>query len=188
MKLKIDRDKSIEGAEREISRIADGAYDDEGNSLYDGIIVTSRDAATIEGMFSDALSALVKRLSDVISYPDGTDGTDGDTTTCGWVQWETEPGAEEAEPGTEESEPDTEETEPDENIIILPLDLPDFDENHHGMVEAETGRFISMNIVAAWCQERYSKKVEEYAQRGQVAMDKAVALLKTRKKPTIKRK
>ena len=178
MELKIDRDKAIEGAEREISRIADGAYDDDGNSLYDGIIVTSRDATTIEGMFSDALSALVKRLSDIIFYPEGTDG---DTAMHEWVQWETKP-------DTEETEPDTEETEPDENIIILQLNLPDFDENHHGMVEIETSRFISMNIVAAWCQERYSKKVEEYAQRGQVAMDKAVALLKTRKKPTIKRK
>ncbi len=171
MELKIDRDKAIEGAEREISRIADGAYDDEGNSLYDGIIVTSRDAATIEGMFSDALSALVKRLSDVISYPDGTDAEETGESS-----------------GEDTAGTAAEEDAANDGVITLSLDLPDFDENHQGMVEAETGRFISMNIVAAWCQERYSKKVEEYAQRGQVAMDKAVALLKTRKKPTIKRK
>lgn len=179
MELNIDRDGAIERAEREIARIADAAYDGDGNSLYDGIIVTSRDAAAIETMFEDALSALIKRLSDVLVHKPESDA----------VIPEDE---ESSVPSTEEETGTGEETDGEDsvkaNVRTLSLDLPDFDEIHSGTVAAETGRYISLNIVAAWCQEKYADKAEEYAQRGQAAMDKAVALLKARKKPAITRK
>ena len=51
------------------------------------------------------------------------------------------------------------------------------------MVEDEITRYIVLNVCAAWFQERWSAKAEEYAARGQVAMDKAVTMLKTIKSP-----
>lgn len=71
-------------------------------------------------------------------------------------------------------------------IEVLPnlsFNVPDFDENFTSMVEDEITRYIVMNVCSAWFQERYTPKVEEYAARGQVAMDKAVSLLKTIKSP-----
>ena len=45
--LQIKYDDVLAKIRDEISRVADKAYDDEGNSLYDGIVVTSSDEATL---------------------------------------------------------------------------------------------------------------------------------------------
>lgn len=131
----------------EISRVADRAYDSEGNSLYDGIVVTSSDGASLAAMVSDAVNSFVRRVTDIVSGMKSTD----------------------------------EETE-------ISLDVPDFDPDSFGKAASdEFERHIVLNVCAAWLQERYSERSEEYTARGQVAADKAVVLLKTRKKPSIER-
>lgn len=71
-------------------------------------------------------------------------------------------------------------------IQVLPrlsFEVPDFDEDFADVTVEEITRYIVLNVCAAWFQSRCSGKVEEYASRGQVAMDKAVTLLKTIKAP-----
>lgn len=145
--LKIKYDDVLAKISDEISRVADKAYDDEGNSLYDGIVVTSSDKETLTAMISDSINSFVRRVSDIVS-------------------------------GMENSAAE----------IGISLDVPDFDtSNFGGAVSDEFERHIVLNVCAAWLQERYSERSEEYVARGQVAADKTVALLKTRKKPGITR-
>ncbi len=78
------------------------------------------------------------------------------------------------------------ETEGTTLIQVLPrlsFDVPDFDEGLNDVTVEEITRYIVLNVCAAWFQSRYPGKVEEFAGRGQVAMDKAVTLLKTIKAP-----
>lgn len=144
--LQIKYDDVLAKIRDEISRVADKAYDDEGNSLYDGIVVTSSDEATLTAMISDSINSFVRRVSDIVSgMENSADGTG------------------------------------------ISIDVPDFDTNFGGAVSSEFERHIVLNVCAAWLQERYSERSEEYVARGQVAADKTVALLKTRKKPGITR-
>ncbi len=143
--LNIKYDDVLAKIRDEISHVADKAYDDEGNSLYDGIVVSSSDEATLTAMISDSINSFVRRVSDIVSGINSADGTG------------------------------------------ISLDVPDFDTNFGGAVSSEFERHIVLNVCAAWLQERYSERSEEYVARGQVAADKTVALLKTRKKPGITR-
>ena len=62
--------------------------------------------------------------------------------------------------------------------------IPDFDESLTAPTEQEITRYIVLNTCAAWFQSRNRDKVEEFTLRGQTAMDKAIAYLKTIKHPT----
>lgn len=66
----------------------------------------------------------------------------------------------------------------------LQFNVPDLDTSTEGMIGEELTRFVTLNVCAAWFQSRAKVKVEEYANRGQVALDKASAMLHTRKTPT----
>lgn len=66
----IDREKIFESVKQEVSRVAASAYADDGTSLYDAIVITSRDADTIAGLIDDAETALVVRMSDIASVQD----------------------------------------------------------------------------------------------------------------------
>ncbi len=122
----------------EVSRVANEAYDEEGNSLYDGIIITSADKPTVNRLEDDAIDALVKRTIDICTFQIGQ----------------------------------------------LSFDVPDFKEDLTDATKTEITRYIVMNVCSAWFQSRIPSKVEEYALRGQTAMDKAVTYLKTIKAPT----
>lgn len=65
----------------------------------------------------------------------------------------------------------------------LRFDVPDFDASLTDITSQEITRYIVLNTCSAWFQSRYPAKAEEYAARGQVAMDKAVTYLKTIKPP-----
>lgn len=61
----INRKKLLNSIEREVSRVAATAFAEDGTSLYDAIIITSRDEEVVKEMIDDAKSALVTRLSDI---------------------------------------------------------------------------------------------------------------------------
>lgn len=66
----------------------------------------------------------------------------------------------------------------------LQFDVPDMDSSLEAAVTAELTRFIVLNIAAAWFQSRAKDRVEEFANRAQVALDKVSHYLHTRKTPT----
>lgn len=138
MEYIIDRDALYPLIYEEVSRVANEAYDEEGNSLYDAILITSADKATVERLEDDAIDALVKRTIDICR----------------------------------------------QDSASLRFDVPDFIEDLEDITKWEITRYIVMNVCAAWFQSRIPSKVEEYALRGQTAMDKAVTYLKTIKTPT----
>ena len=61
--------------------------------------------------------------------------------------------------------------------------VPDFDETMTDALTDELGRYIVLFTCAGIFQQRRAALVPEYTARAQAAMDKAVALLKTRKHP-----
>ena len=126
----------------EVSRVAASAYDDGGNSLYDAIIIKSRDEATVERMYKDALSALMRRTADIMDYERDDEGED-----------------------------------------VISYKVLDIDPDTLPVVADEITRYMSLNIVGAWLQERYVPASQGYVERGQLSLDKAVHLLKTRRAP-----
>ncbi|MBO4498778.1 MAG: hypothetical protein J5732_00800 [Bacteroidaceae bacterium] len=64
--IEIKRDKVLESVKEEVSRVAASAYNGEGFSLYDSIIIYSRDGGALQRMYKDALSKLVERSRDIL--------------------------------------------------------------------------------------------------------------------------
>ena len=65
----INKDALWEKVKEEVSKVADEAYADNGASLYDSIILTSKDRNTINGFVDDAIALFVRREFDVTSQP-----------------------------------------------------------------------------------------------------------------------
>ena len=56
----------LEKVKEEVSRVAASAYDGDGQSLYESIMVYSRDADDLKRLFKDALSRLTERSRDIL--------------------------------------------------------------------------------------------------------------------------
>ena len=68
MKYLIDEDKLYDLVDAEVSVAADGAYDKNGNPLFDGIVLTSKDGDLVKRLMHDAASRLVGRMSDIAKF------------------------------------------------------------------------------------------------------------------------
>lgn len=143
--MDIERKDIKEAVDAEVSKVADLTYDNEGNSRYDGIIITSSDAPLIDGYIDDAVLALQKRLIDVATIRE-------DTTK-----------------------------------IAITNSNPNADSGTDNAIKASVLRYLSLNVCAAWFRMVLPERVEEYAARGQVAMDEVISLMLHRKTPTITR-
>lgn len=71
----INRGNVLEGVREEVSRVAASAYDGEGQSLYDAIMVYERDESTLQRLFDDALSHLTDRSRDILNQYTKTSDT-----------------------------------------------------------------------------------------------------------------
>ena len=67
--------------------------------------------------------------------------------------------------------------------LCLQFYIPDFDTTMADAAKEELDRYIVMYACAALFQQRRPAVVPEYTTRAQMAMDKAVSLLKSRKHP-----
>lgn len=72
----IDVDELYGQVEREISMAADEAYGDNGMSLYDAVVLTSKDKETVEGYIQDALAIVMRRLYDIASFTEAAGAND----------------------------------------------------------------------------------------------------------------
>lgn len=63
----------------------------------------------------------------------------------------------------------------------MAFSVPDFDGSFASLAKAEIDRYISLTATAVLLAQRWPQAVEGYSQRGQAAMGKAIALLKSRK-------
>lgn len=68
--------------------------------------------------------------------------------------------------------------------LALSLYAPDMDSSKEDAVEDELTRAISLGAVSTWLKEKLPARSEEYAVRANAALDAAIAMLKTRTKPT----
>lgn len=64
----VDRDALFSLIDEEVSYAADEAYDENGSSLYDAIVLTKKDKRLVSKYIDDALSAIVKRMWDICKY------------------------------------------------------------------------------------------------------------------------
>lgn len=58
--------------DEEVSHVADQAYSESGVSLYDSVVLTSKDAGLVDRFIDDAVSQLIKRESDIAALSNGT--------------------------------------------------------------------------------------------------------------------
>lgn len=74
--IEINRDNVLESVKEEVSRVAASAYDNDGQSLYDAIMIYSRDESTLNKLFDDALSHLTDRTRDILDKYTKTSDTE----------------------------------------------------------------------------------------------------------------
>lgn len=65
MRFNIDKHTVLALVTEEVSRVADESFAENGESLYDSVILTSKDADTIERFFADACHELIRRTFDI---------------------------------------------------------------------------------------------------------------------------
>lgn len=141
----IDKTTLLENIAEEVSKAADEAYGDQGVSLYDSVVLTTKDEAEVGRMLEDAVRALAARTFDVCRRASITSNS---TTT--------------------------------DNLQFY---LPDFDPSFTAEAQAEISRFLVLHTCAQIFRQRRAEKLPEYAERAQASLDRAVALLKSRKSP-----
>lgn len=56
----------------EVSIAADQAYSSDGTSLYDSVVLSTRDDATVGRLIKDAIAQLGRRETDICTYTDST--------------------------------------------------------------------------------------------------------------------
>lgn len=56
----------------EVSKVADAAYNEQGESLYDSIVLTDKDEDIVEGFIDDAAARLVRATEDIATPAAGT--------------------------------------------------------------------------------------------------------------------
>lgn len=131
--------------EEEVSMVASRAYGENGEPLYDGISLKSRNKPEIYRAIEDAVIALVKRLRVVAVYHDEAQGPRAKIRRA------------------------------------IAFHLPDVESGHETITKDEITRYVVLSACAAWFQESYPDKVEEYSGRSVVSLDKVVSLALTRK-------
>ena len=73
MTYNIDIDNTLYGlVDAEISQVADAAYNEAGESLYDSIVLTDKDADTVEGFIDDAAGRLARATVDIATPAAGS--------------------------------------------------------------------------------------------------------------------
>lgn len=132
--------------EEEVSHAADQAYSDNGQSLYDSVVITEKDYDLVDRFIEDAISAIERRAFDICKPYTSTD-TKGVKTRQ------------------------------------LYFYVPDFDETMEPEVEKELTECLVMFPCASLFSTRRASIAPQYGERAQLAMDKAVHLLKSRKSP-----
>lgn len=135
MDYSIDKDALWDLIDEEVSRVADKAYGEDGTSLYDSVVLTSRDKNLVNRFIDDAVSAMALRAFDICKS----------------------------------------------SIGKLEFFVPDFDTSMEDIVKHEIDRYISMYVCASVLRQRSASVENEYTERTQAALDKAVQLLKSRK-------
>lgn len=135
MEYTIDGSALWDLIDEEVSRVADKAYGEDGASLYDSVVLTSRDKNLVNGFIDDAVSAIALRAFDICRCSDSK----------------------------------------------LEFFVPDFDASMETVVKREIDRFISMYACSSVLRQRDASVENEYTERMQAALDKAVQLLKSRK-------
>ena len=143
----IDRATLKENIAEEVSKAADEAYGDQGASLYDSVVLTSKDETEVGRMLEDAIRAFSARTFDVCRRASIT--TNGTAT---------------------------------DNLLFY---LPDFDTAFENEAKEEISRFLVLHTCAQIFRQRRAEKLTEYAERAQASLDRAVALLKSRKSPSL---
>lgn len=169
--------------DEEISRAADSAYLEDGTPLYDSIVNTERDEPTISRLMGDAMRTFASRAYDickfapVVVYEQAT--YNGDPL---YYVVDEEAGPTAAVTTTPTAYP-VYTNKALSTTNVLQFYVPDFDETMTDMAFSEISRYIALEVVAAFLQQRSAALVPEYSTRSQAALAKAITLLKSRKAP-----
>lgn len=152
-----DKDELYFGVDEEVSRLADTAYSEGGDSLYDSIVLLSRDRQRVSAFIEQAVSELVNRAHDICKYsPEVHYQPDGNG-------------------------------QPTENISYIDERLhfyvPDLDTSSETAIDQELTNYIVQYTTTEIVKERMPSVAPLYAERAAKALTKAISMLKTRKAP-----
>lgn len=157
----IDKDALYALVDEEVSLVADAAYSEQGESLYDSVVLTEKDRPTVERLLDDAVNQFAGREFDICKLSQETY-----TDEFGEAQLSSRMRLQFHVPDFDTSMAVLE----DGTITGGPL-------------KTELDRYLVLFACAGIFQQRRAALVPEYTARAQSAMDKAVTLLKTRKHP-----
>lgn len=168
--------------DEEIAQAADQAYSDDGISLYDQVVLTSKDRSLTERFIDDAIKVLCRRLYDICSFVpfSETQAVDDNNEPLYYV---VNDGEVTNEVSTTESDYPVYAHNVPAGTDKLYFYVPDIDTNNINAAIAEISRFIMLYAVTEIFKSRRANLVEQYANRLQTALDNVVYILKTRKRP-----
>lgn len=72
----IDKNILATYIDEEVSKVADEAYGENGVSLYDGVVLTEKDADTVSRLIDDAVNGIASRMFDICKFSSGTNPGD----------------------------------------------------------------------------------------------------------------
>lgn len=72
MTYSINKETLYDLVDSEVSQAADEAYGDNGVSLYDAVVLTSKDEDMVKGYIDDAIALLLRQLYDLASISSST--------------------------------------------------------------------------------------------------------------------
>lgn len=152
-----DKDELYTFVEEEVSRLADTAYTEGGDSLYDSIVLLSRDRLRVDAFFDKAVAEIVNRAFDICKYSPEVhyvlDDHDEPTTTVDYIE------------------------------LRLHFHVPDLDSSSENAIDDELSNFIVQYAVAEIVKERMPSALPMYADRAATSLTNAIKLLKTRIAP-----
>lgn len=149
----IDKDTLLARIREEVSQVADSAYNEQGQSLYDSVIVTERDLPELRRWIDDAFSQFVNREMDIAKFAPQVVYQQENPSEVAYI------------------------------VPRIEFYVPDFDAAYQPAFVSELENYVVFAVTAQLLVSRYTPAVQGYADRSKLAMDTAVNIIRKRKNP-----
>lgn len=168
--------------DEEVSLAADQAYSDDGTSLYDQVVLTEKDRGMTEHLIDDAIKVLRRRTYDISAFVpfSETQAVDDNGRPLYYVVVDGEVTNEVSTTGSDYPVYANNVPAGTDKLYFY---VPDMDTSNTDAATEEISRFISLYAATEIFRQRRASLAEQYATMAQTALDNAVSILRTRKKP-----
>lgn len=180
----IDKKGLYDRIYEQVSFVADDAYVEGGQSLYDEVILTEKDKPKVYRCIDDAVSSFVQRAFDICKYSPLVVYAQAEDGQGHRLYYESDGGGHPTDTTTTTITAFPVYTSTVASVTPrLVINVPDFDVDNTDYALEEVSWYIVLSVVTDICVERRPSVAPQFAEKTKVALDKTINLLKTRKAP-----